>query len=143
MKKTVNNPIKSPTVRQRLLPLLGLALSLTSMTALAADKVSFQLDWLPGGDKAPVYVGLQQGFFAEQGLDVKVAQGVAPTMPLPSWQPVMRILVCRIWWLYCRQKRRKRCRCRRFIRYFQKRHMRFTCAAIPVLTASPMLPVKK
>ncbi len=75
MKKTVNNPIKSPTVRQRLLPLLGLALSLTSMTTLAADKVSFQLDWLPGGDKAPVYVGLQQGFFAEQGLDVKVAQG--------------------------------------------------------------------
>lgn len=75
MKKSVNNPIKSPSVRQRLLPLLGLALSLTSMTALAADKVSFQLDWLPGGDKAPVYVGLQQGFFAEQGLEVKVAQG--------------------------------------------------------------------
>ena len=31
--------------------------------AAAADKVTYQLDWLPGGDKAPVYAGIQQGFY--------------------------------------------------------------------------------
>ncbi|WP_254280820.1 MULTISPECIES: ABC transporter substrate-binding protein [unclassified Halomonas] len=41
----------------------------------AADQVTFQLDWLPGGDKAPIYVGLEQGFFEEEGLDVSISQG--------------------------------------------------------------------
>ncbi|MGQ7272856.1 ABC transporter substrate-binding protein [Marinobacter sp. V034] len=50
-----------------------------SSTLLAADKVTFQLDWLPGGDKAPVYVGLEKGFFAEQDLDVSISQGRGST----------------------------------------------------------------
>jgi NitT/TauT family transport system substrate-binding protein len=44
-------------------------------TAVAADKVRFQLDWLPGGDKAPVYVGIKKGFFEDADLDVTVASG--------------------------------------------------------------------
>ncbi|PHS62737.1 MAG: hypothetical protein COB09_14465 [Thalassobium sp.] len=75
MKKTLHKSVKPSFSKRGLLPALSLFLALSSMTAMAADKVKFQLDWLPGGDKAPVYVGLQQGFFAEQGLDVKVAQG--------------------------------------------------------------------
>lgn len=55
------------------LTLAGLASLSTS--ALATDSVRFQLDWLPGGDKAPIYVGLEKGFFAEQDLDVSVAVG--------------------------------------------------------------------
>ena len=51
----------------------------TSVNVLAADKVNFQLDWLPGGDKAPVYVAVQQGFFAEQDLDVTIRQGKGST----------------------------------------------------------------
>ncbi|WP_089138888.1 ABC transporter substrate-binding protein [Vibrio rumoiensis] len=51
----------------------------TSTNVLAADKVNFQLDWLPGGDKAPVYVAVQQGFFAEQDLDVTIRQGKGST----------------------------------------------------------------
>lgn len=51
---------------------LTLAVSASSM-ALATDKVRFELDWLPGGDKAPVYVGVQQGFFAEEGLEVSIS----------------------------------------------------------------------
>lgn len=51
----------------------------TSASALAADKVTFQLDWLPGGDKAPVYVGIQEGFFKDAGLEVKVASGRGST----------------------------------------------------------------
>ena len=43
-----------------------LASMITSASAMAADQVTFQLDWLPGGDKAPVYVGIQEGFFAEE-----------------------------------------------------------------------------
>ncbi len=60
---------------------LSLVLSLlcTSATSFAADKVTFQLDWLPGGDKAPVYVGVQQGFFAEQDLDVTILGGKGST----------------------------------------------------------------
>lgn len=75
MKKTLHKSVKPSFAKRGLLPAFSLLLALSSMTAMAADKVNFQLDWLPGGDKAPVYVGLQQGFFAEQGLDVKVAQG--------------------------------------------------------------------
>lgn len=51
-----------------------MALSFSSF-ALAADKVTFQLDWLPGGDKAPVYVGVQEGFFAQEDLDVTIKVG--------------------------------------------------------------------
>ncbi|TXS95877.1 ABC transporter substrate-binding protein [Parahaliea maris] len=61
----------------RVLSLLGLWMLGTA--AAAADKVNFQLDWMPGGDKAPVYVGVQQGFFAAEGLEVKIAQGRGST----------------------------------------------------------------
>lgn len=51
---------------------LAVAVSASSL-ALAADKVRFQLDWLPGGDKAPVYVGVKQGFFAAEDLEVTIS----------------------------------------------------------------------
>ena len=59
------------------LTLLASLISTTS--AMAADQVTFQLDWLPGGDKAPVYVGIQQGFFADEDLEVKIASGRGST----------------------------------------------------------------
>lgn len=55
------------------------ALALGAQFTFAADKVTFQLDWLPGGDKAPVYVGLEKGFFAEEDLEVTIAQGRGST----------------------------------------------------------------
>ncbi len=63
-------------------PLQGLTLAMLLALpglASAADKVTFQLDWLPGGDKAPVYVGVQQGFFAAEDLEVKIVQGRGST----------------------------------------------------------------
>ncbi|WP_413701797.1 ABC transporter substrate-binding protein [Psychromonas sp. KJ10-10] len=51
----------------------------SSSLALATDKVTYQLDWLPGGDFAPVYVGIQEGFFAEADLDVSIASGRGST----------------------------------------------------------------
>lgn len=60
-----------------------LAASLTgglmTQSALAADEVTYQLDWLPGGDKSPVYVGVQEGFFEEEGLEVSIASGRGST----------------------------------------------------------------
>lgn len=47
----------------------------TSVSAFAADKVTFQLDWLPAGDKAPVYVAKAKGLFAAEGLDVTIVSG--------------------------------------------------------------------
>lgn len=52
---------------------------LTSLHGFADDKVRFQLDWLPGGDKAPIYVGMQKGFFKDAGIDVSVAVGKGST----------------------------------------------------------------
>ena len=57
----------------------SMAGGLMTQAALAADKVVYQLDWLPGGDKSPVYVGVQEGFFEEEGLDVKIASGRGST----------------------------------------------------------------
>ncbi len=54
-------------------------LGLSSTYALAADQITYQMDWLPGGDKAPVYVGVSKGFFAEQDIEVKIASGRGST----------------------------------------------------------------
>ncbi|MEH6388427.1 MAG: ABC transporter substrate-binding protein [Pseudomonas profundi] len=60
--------------------ILTLAIALAgSGAALAADQVTFQLDWLPGGDKAPVYVGVQQGFFADEDLEVSISSSRGST----------------------------------------------------------------
>ncbi|ELM6622170.1 ABC transporter substrate-binding protein [Vibrio fluvialis] len=58
---------------------LSLSLACSSASSWATDKVTFQLDWLPGGDKAPVYVGVQQGFFAAEDLDVTILGGKGST----------------------------------------------------------------
>lgn len=47
--------------------------------SVANDNVIFQLDWLPGGDKSPIYVGIEQGFFKQQNIDVKVLTGRGST----------------------------------------------------------------
>ena len=51
----------------------------TSTSSFAADKVTFQLDWLPGGDKAPVMLAFNKDFFAEQDLDVTILGGKGST----------------------------------------------------------------
>lgn len=57
-------------------PLIASLLLATSAgAALAADKLTVQLDWLPGGDKAFIYAGVQQGFFKDEGLDVRIVPG--------------------------------------------------------------------
>lgn len=55
------------------------ACMMTSSVAIATDKVTFQLDWLPGVDSIPVYVGLQEGFFEAEGLAVSISSGRGST----------------------------------------------------------------
>ena len=59
-----------------LIPSLAAALlSVASWSAHAAEKLTVQLDWLPGGDKSFVYAGLKEGFFAAEGLEVTIVPG--------------------------------------------------------------------
>lgn len=51
---------------------VALAAALAGGAASAADQITYQLAWLPGGDKAPAYVAIHEGLFAKAGLDVKV-----------------------------------------------------------------------
>src|SRR5262249_43983744 len=48
---------------------------LASAAARAADKVDFMIDWVPSGEEAYPYVGVQEGFFAQEGLDVTIRIG--------------------------------------------------------------------
>ncbi|MDB4836964.1 ABC transporter substrate-binding protein [Marinomonas sp.] len=67
------------TTMKRTLRLSLLAGLIASTSTMAADKVTFQLDWLPGGDKAPIYSGIHQGFFDEVDIEVKIASGRGST----------------------------------------------------------------
>lgn len=53
----------------------GGALFTTATSAQAIDQVTFQLDWLPGGDKSPIYVCIEQGFCEEAGIDITIEGG--------------------------------------------------------------------
>ncbi|MBP1849196.1 ABC transporter substrate-binding protein [Rhizobium halophytocola] len=43
--------------------------------ANAADKVTFQLDWTPGGISAAWYLGVEKGCFTDQGIDLTITRG--------------------------------------------------------------------
>lgn len=53
----------------------AMALGLMAGPAAAMDKVTYQLDWLPGGDKAPIYVCIHKGFCKDAGIEVTLEQG--------------------------------------------------------------------
>ncbi|MCW4628887.1 MULTISPECIES: ABC transporter substrate-binding protein [Marinomonas] len=75
----MNNPLKTSLFGKLCLAGAVAFTALNGSTAFAIDKVKFQLDWLPGGDKAPVYVGIKKGFFKDADLDVTVASGRGST----------------------------------------------------------------
>ena len=56
-------------------PLAAALLACASLASHAADKVIFQLDWVPGGDKSAIYAAVKQGFFAAEGLEVTLQSG--------------------------------------------------------------------
>lgn len=58
-----------------------IAASLLSAQAMAADKVELLLDWFINPDHAPLIVAQQQGYFAEQDLEVSMVEPADPSMP--------------------------------------------------------------
>lgn len=46
-----------------------------SFEARAADRVTFQLDWLPYGKHTNYYASLDKGFYQEEGLQVQIHRG--------------------------------------------------------------------
>lgn len=57
----------------RLAAALGLTLALAG--AARAEPLTFLIDWLPAGDKAAIYLGVEKGLFKAQGLEVTVQSG--------------------------------------------------------------------
>ena len=55
--------------------------SLLSAQTLAADKVELLLDWFINPDHGPLIVAQQQGYFAEQDLEVSMVEPADPSMP--------------------------------------------------------------
>lgn len=53
----------------------ALALVLNGGTAFAADDVSFQLDWTPGGISSAYYLGVEKGCFSDQDINVTISRG--------------------------------------------------------------------
>ena len=60
---------------KRLLLAFAFALLSWSRAALAEDKVVLQLDWLPTGEHAAYFAGLQRGFFRDAGIDLSITRG--------------------------------------------------------------------
>ena len=55
--------------------LLALALLSAGVAAQAADKVRFNLAWLPQGSTSGVLVAIAKGYYGEAGLDVSTTRG--------------------------------------------------------------------
>jgi NitT/TauT family transport system substrate-binding protein len=61
---------------KRVLSAMTVATALmASATASAADKVNFMTSWIPTGDEAYPYVGVQEGYFAAEGIEVTIMVG--------------------------------------------------------------------
>lgn len=70
----------------RLLAIAGLSLSALLPVAHAADLTKITVGVIPIVDVAPVYLGVKQGFFKEQGLDVAIESGAGGAALIPGVQ---------------------------------------------------------
>lgn len=77
--KSLNVQIDFLQMRAFVRSLIVAAVMMFSASSHAVEQVTFQLDWLPGGDKAPIYVGIHEGYFQEEGVEIKIASGRGST----------------------------------------------------------------
>ena len=52
-----------------------IAASISAGQANAADKINFVLNWVPGGDHAPIYWAREQGWYTDAGIDLVIENG--------------------------------------------------------------------
>lgn len=62
------------------LTIAALALAILSGPALAADKVTLQLDWVFGSEHAPIFLARDKGFFKDEGIDLDILAGEGSTV---------------------------------------------------------------
>ncbi len=62
-------------IRKLLATAFSAAVLLGAAPGHAMDVVTFQCGWLPGGDRAPVYIGAARGMFAKENIEVKILSG--------------------------------------------------------------------
>jgi len=53
----------------------GFAAAQVPVTARAADKLQFRLNWTLYGEHAPFFAALHNGFYRDEGLDVEIVEG--------------------------------------------------------------------
>ena len=58
-----------------ILAAISLLLLLAGSPALAADKVTLNLNWFYVGDHSPYFVALDKGWYKEEGLEVNIVTG--------------------------------------------------------------------
>ena len=63
---------------------LGLAASLMSAPAQAAEVTQLRVSVIPIGDVAPLFVAMQKGYFAEEGLEVSTAPVAGGAQGIPA-----------------------------------------------------------
>lgn len=51
------------------------ALLVSASTAGAAEEINFVLNWVPGGDHAPIYWAREQGWYDEAGIELVIEDG--------------------------------------------------------------------
>lgn len=62
-------------------PLTAIALIATAAPGLAADKMTLVLDWFVNPDHGPIIIAEENGYFAEEGLEVEVIAPADPADP--------------------------------------------------------------
>ena len=56
------------------------SVALMAAPAQSADKINFILNWVAGGDHAPIYWAKAQGLYEKAGIDLTIEQGKGSTL---------------------------------------------------------------
>jgi len=67
--------------RKNLFPILAAAsVAFLALPAQSAEKINFILNWVAGGDHAPIYWAQARGLYAKAGIDLTIEQGKGSTL---------------------------------------------------------------
>ncbi len=53
----------------------AMAMAYSAQQAKAAETINFVLNWVPGGDHAPIYWAKEQGWYSDAGIDLVIEDG--------------------------------------------------------------------
>src|ERR1700724_2315442 len=56
----------------------------SSWGAIAAEKVSVRLNWIPGTEHSYFYLGKEKGWYAEAGIDLEILAGQGSTVSVKT-----------------------------------------------------------